>query len=216
MYLPLLSIQQHAPRVEAPINGEADTILEGPPGLVDSLLVAKDSIDVEAAFTVANAMKLEANPELDAALKSYLTLAQRQAMIEMARRHLLQVLIFVVLILTRDIALCVRLWRDCQALDGVFQKFINSIAQQSVVREVSTLDQALESLNHGYRFMVKAEELFWSEIKDDIAQALSGMWVGVYAMVRQSLSMCGRPSRTRPQFEEVRDPKVHLKRSNTV
>lgn len=144
-------------------------------------------------------LDLEAALEPEAALGKYLKLSQKQAYIEALRRHLLQILVFVVFYLTSDIALCVRLWRECQALDSVFQKFITSIAQQSVVLEASTLDLMLVSLNQGYRIMVKTEteDTLWGYVRRELR-----------AMMTRSPS--GRPSP--PQHRGART----LQRSNMV
>ncbi|KAH0830003.1 hypothetical protein FOPE_10401 [Fonsecaea pedrosoi] len=185
----IIQRQAQSSQAEAPLpNLEAGRNIDG-------------SIDAEAALGLATVHKLVADHDLSTSLKNYLKLAQRQAVIEVVRRHLLQVLVFTVLAFTHDISLCVRLWRDCQALDGVFQKFINSIAQQSVVREATTLDQALLSLNQGYKFMEKAEYTFWEEVRCEIWEILRQIGTGVCARwSKRLLSRRGPPRLPRPGY----------------
>ncbi|KIW76789.1 hypothetical protein Z517_09233 [Fonsecaea pedrosoi CBS 271.37] len=186
----IIQRQAQSSQAEAASNLEAGRNIDG-------------SLDAEAALGLATVHKLVADHDLSTSLKNYLKLAQRQAVIEVVRRHLLQVLVFAVLAFTHDISLCVRLWRDCQALDGVFQKFINSIAQQSVVREATTLDQALLSLNQGYKFMEKAECTFWEEVRCETWEILRQMGVGVCSRSRRLLSRRGPPRQPRSGYGAV-------------
>ncbi len=168
------------------------------------------NLQVAVAPNIATAREcddLEAALEPEAALERYLKLSQRQAYIEAARRHLLQGLVFFVLYLTSDIALCVRLWRECQALDSVFLKFIAAIAQQSVMLKASTLDPTLVSLNRGYKIMTKTEteDTRWEDVGHELRATMTFVFVSCWKMRRPS----GRPSP--PRHAEV----AALRRAHT-
>ncbi|OQV09674.1 hypothetical protein CLAIMM_13768 [Cladophialophora immunda] len=127
-------IKQLGPR--APVKS-SPTLEAGPKihGYLDGNYApgADSYINSEAGPFLEKTPKIVADSQLSTSCSRVLTLWQRQGWIEVVRRHLLQLLVLGISAITRDIPLCFRLWRDCQSLDGVFQKFINSIAQQTVV-----------------------------------------------------------------------------------